>query len=112
MDKSFVTFEGGVSRHGEHGVNYMMTSVETGDGLVELYAEIRLPDDVEDENGDRVSPVSEDYGYMALKRAILELAERYDITPEMLKFWYDGQEETLEDDAHVTISAVTEIRDI
>lgn len=65
-----------------------------------LYAETTLPEDIIDEYGERTSPVSEDYGYMALKAAIIALAKDHGIDPDSLSFWYDGQEQHLSDDAH------------
>ena len=76
-----------------------------------LYAETILPDDITDENGDRVSPVDEDYGYIALKTAIINLAKEHGINPESLVFWYDGQEQFLSNDARVECDVRAEWRE-
>lgn len=69
-----------------------------------LYAETTLPEDIIDEIGERVSPVSEDYGYMALKAAIIDLAAANGIPADTLEFYYDGQEDFLTEDARADVA--------
>lgn len=80
-----VQFEAGISRHGDYGVNYLISSP---DADVVLYAECALPEDA-----------SDDYGYLTLKAEILRQAAAEDIDPSSLSFWYDGQERSLAADA-------------
>lgn len=74
MSKYEVSFLGGESRNSSEAVNYMIADV---DG-VELYSEIVLPDDED-----------EDYGYDELKGEILQQAQDAGIAADDLKFWYD-----------------------
>lgn len=76
------------------GVNYMLS--EDGN----LYAEVLLPGE----------EVKEDYGYMALKNAILKLAEENGVPTEDLVFWYDGQEQYLSDDARLEVEVKSDYR--
>ena len=80
-----VQFEAGTSRHGDHGVNYMISLPVSGNSF---YAEVPVPDGA-----------SDDYGYLALKAEILRQAAAQGIDAETLSFWYDGQEQFLEADA-------------
>ena len=75
-----------------------------------LYAETTLPEDIVDEYGERTSPVDEDYGYLALKAAVIRLAEAHGIRADYLEFWYDGQEDYLSDDAGAECDVRTEYR--
>ena len=79
-----LSLEAGTSRHGDHGVNYLLGC----DGTHTLYAETPVPDGC-----------SDDYGYMALKADILKQAEERGLPADSLSFWYDGQEDMLEEDA-------------
>ena len=76
------------------GVNYMLS--EDGN----LYAEVLLPDE----------EVKEDYGYMALKDAILKIAKENGVPTEDLVFWYDGQEQYLSDDARLEVEVKSDYR--
>ena len=75
-----------------------------------LYAETVLPEDIIDEDGERVSPVGEDYGYFALKAAIVELAKAHGIDAADLVFWYDGQEQYLSEDARAACAVASDYR--
>lgn len=79
-----ISFESGESRHGTHGVNYML--YRSGDVI--LYAETPVP-----------GGVSEDYGYFALRAEVLRQAAEEGISADRLVFWYDGQEKHLSADA-------------
>ncbi len=86
----------------------MKVQFEAGDGMNfmksedgRFYAEVKVPHDIIDEYGDRISPFSEDYGYMALKKALSRLS------PE-LEFPYDGQEMYLSEDAFVDVDVEVE----
>ena len=86
MKRIFIQFEAGESRYTESGaVNFMIAQPDSD---VDLYAEIAVPDGV-----------SDDYGYLSLKSAILEQANDMGIPADALEFWYDGQEDHLEPDA-------------
>ena len=85
MDAPMVQFEAGTSRHSDAGVNYL--KCEAGDTV--LYAETEVPEGA-----------SDDYGYLALKTSIEEQARAAGIDPLRLTYWYDGQEDNLEEDAH------------
>lgn len=80
-----VQFEAGTSRHGDYGVNYLISKAPEAT----LYAECAVPEGA-----------SDDYGYFALKEAILKQAKEAGLPLDNLSFWYDGQEEHLEPDAH------------
>ena len=75
--------------------NVTVNAMTSTDG--NLYAECVWPDGTE-----------EDYGYMALKAAIIDLATAHGIDASTLVFWYDGQEQYLSADAKdmsITVSA-------
>lgn len=114
----YVQFEGGISRHGNHGVNYMLA-----DGF---YAEIPLPDARDILEGDELAEfeemdeyyqdkwysdhVSDVYGYKTMKRAILtELAKR-GLPTDDIAWWYsEDEEKSLEEDADVDEPVLVEI---
>ena len=60
------------------------------DSGIAVYA-IAVPDE----------PVDEEYGYFALKEAIIKQAAEKGIEKERLAFWYDGQEQYLSKAAKV-----------
>lgn len=70
-----VNFYGGESRFSEKIVNYMLADARG----IELYAEIEVPDDVDDEF----------YGYDELKKEILAQAIDKEIDIKQLNFWLD-----------------------
>lgn len=75
-------FEAGSGKH-FNDVNYLF-----GDnGKCRIYAEVECPVDA-----------SCDYGYLPLKRAITSVCKEIGIDDDM-EFWYDDQEDLLEDDA-------------
>ena len=82
-----IQFEAGTSVHGDYGVNFLFSP----DKDRTLYAECPVADGC-----------SDDYGYMALKADIIAQAAEKGIT-EPLEFWYDGQEQYLEDDARADV---------
>lgn len=98
------------SKHNEEDITMKITFTADGtcnimiseDGA--MYAETTLPEDVTTEYGEKVSPVDEDYGYMALKAAILDLAAAHGIAADTLSFTYDGQEQYLSDDARADVT--------
>lgn len=92
MDAPAVQFEAGTSRHSDAGVNFL--KCEAGDMI--LYAETEVPEGA-----------SDDYGYLALKASIEEQAKAAGLDPLRLVFWYDGQEENLEEDAHAACTVRT-----
>ena len=98
-----IQFQSGPGVFFPGSVNFLLSE----DGT--LYAETRLPEDVADEFGERTSPVSEDYGYLALKRAIIMPAERHGVG-NGLCFQYDGQEQYLDADADAECDVRTEWR--
>ena len=80
-----VQFEAGQGRHVSGGVNYLICP-----DIPDLYAEVPVPEGA-----------SEDYGYLTLKSMILKQAQELGIRSDSLRFWYDGQEQFLADDATV-----------
>ena len=80
--KMKIQFEAGEGRHFDGGVNFLIGESE---GLT-VYAEVEVPDDA-----------SEDYGYITMKNKIL--SELTEAQKAGIKFWYDGQEQFLADDA-------------
>lgn len=83
-----VQFEAGTGRHFDN-VNFMIGTV---DGI-EIYAEVEIPEGA-----------SEDYGYLTMKKAILEKL------PELkADFWYDGQEQYLAEDAEADAEVYLDI---
>lgn len=85
MEKIEIGFQAGEGRDIHGGVNYMINND------YDLYAEIAVPDE----------PVDEEYGYFALKEAIIKQAAEKGIEKERLAFWYDGQEQYLSKAANV-----------
>ena len=85
-----IQFEGGISRHGDHGVNFLIA-----DGI---YAEIRIPE----EN------VSEDYGYLTMKRAIQDELAKRGLPTDDIRWWYDD-DDNLEPDAIADAPVLVEI---
>lgn len=84
--KMKIQFEAGTSRHGDYGVNYLISSpIENSI----LYAETAVPEGA-----------SDDYGYFALKAEIIRQAAAEGIPADQLSFWYDGQDGSLAADAH------------
>lgn len=75
-----IQFEAGPGMHFEGDVNYLLGQ---GDGE-RLYAECRVPEGAE-----------EDYGYMAMKIALIQIIEAHGYKAEDFKWWYDGQEQYL-----------------
>lgn len=88
-----VTFTAAPGKHFSEDVNCM--SVQT-DSFT-LYAEVIWPAGTE-----------EDYGYHALKAAILKDAAALGIDPAELSFWYDGQEQYLSADASAACDVYTD----
>ena len=88
-----VSFEAGTGVHFNGGVNFMHSE----DGW--LYAETPVPDGA-----------SEDYGYIALRDAILKLAAVHGVKQEEIEFPYDNQEEYLEQDANAECDVYAEWR--
>ena len=83
-----IQFEAGQGQHFD-GVNLLRGEA---DGY-SIYAEIEVPEGA-----------SEDYGYLTMKKAILEKI------PELkADFWYDGQEQCLADDANVDCEVYLDI---
>lgn len=74
MEKVLVEFCGGESGKSNEAVNYMLAVI---DG-VELYAEIGVP-----------AESDEEYGYDDLKAEILRQAEKQHINSNLLTFWFD-----------------------
>lgn len=81
-------FESGEGRHFAGAVNYLISTDRS------VYAECSVP------NG-----ASEDYGYIALKNAILGNYQG----AEELSFWYDGQEQFLSADACAECEVYVEV---
>jgi hypothetical protein len=79
MAKVF-SFEAGQGNHFGGGVNFMLYQ----DDSCKLYAEVAVPEEA-----------SEDYGYLAMKKALLPLALKHGIG-----FAYDGQDDALAEDAN------------
>ena len=83
-----IQFEAGTGKHFD-GVNLLRGEA---DGY-SIYAEVKVPEGA-----------SEDYGYIAMKKAILEKL------PELkADFWYDGQEQFLAEDADVDCEVYLDI---
>ncbi len=53
--------------------------------------------------------VSEDYGYLTLKKAILKEWEKLGKDKDVLSFWYDNQEQYLAADASADVEVSIEI---
>ena len=85
-------FEAAPARHFDKDVNILHTFDDDT-----LYAECIWPEGTE-----------EDFGYFALKDAIIELAAAHGIAAEQLHFQYDGQEQYLSADAKAAASVYTE----
>ena len=86
-----IQFEAGEGKHFD-GVNLLRGEA---DGY-SIYAEVEVPEGA-----------SEDYGYLTMKRAILEKL------PELkADFWYDGQEEFLAEDAEADAEVYLDIYEL
>ncbi len=85
-----LSFQSGEGRHFNGGVNFMIGK----DAGVILYAECPVPEGA-----------SEDYGYITLKQAIEAKIEGRGLD---VRFWYDGQEQYLEPDAHADCETWTD----
>lgn len=86
-----IQFEAGTGKHFD-GVNLLRGEA---DGY-SIYAEIEVPEGA-----------SEDYGYITMKKAILEQL------PELkADFWYDGQEQFLAEDANVDCEVYLDIYEV
>lgn len=86
-----IQFEAGQGQHFD-GVNLLRGEA---DGY-SIYAEIEVPEGA-----------SEDYGYLTMKRAILEQL------PELkASFWYDGQEQFLAEDAEADAEVYLDIYEL
>ena len=81
-------FEAGSGRK-YSGVNFLAGE----DDHLSIYAEVEIPEGA-----------SEDYGYLTMKRAILERLPDAGLT-----FWYDGQEHLLAQDAAADCPVYLEI---
>lgn len=86
-----IIFEAGTGRHFPGGVNYLLSI----DG--KLYAECPVPDGA-----------SDDYGYLTMKNALLSA---YKGDPDILVWWYDGQENLLAPDASADCEVYVEVED-
>ena len=75
MTRVKVEYTVGMARDGIGAVDYMLAEVETGSGVVTLYAEAPASDDGE--------------SYDALRLEILEQAAEEGITEDRLLFYYD-----------------------
>ena len=88
MTMNKIQFEAGQGQHFD-GVNLLRGEA---DGY-SIYAEIEVPEGA-----------SEDYGYLTMKKAILEKL------PELMAdFWYDGQEQYLAEDAEADAEVYLDI---
>lgn len=84
MKKTAVLFEGGTTRIGDKGCNYMLANAVNADGdEVELYAEYEAPENMTEDDVydfDRVS-------YPALKDEIIRQAEENGVDVDSLEFY-------------------------
>lgn len=80
--KMEIQFEAGTDASGRD-INYLICLDDR-----DLYAEIPVP-----------QGASEDYGYLTLKEEILRIAAEKGVDAADLRFWYDGQEQSLAPDA-------------
>lgn len=86
-----ISFEAGEGRNFSGSVNFMKST----DGTI--YAEVSVPDGA-----------SEDYGYMTMKKAILDNYAGND----SLSFWYDGQEQYLAPDSEAETEVYLDIDEL
>lgn len=93
INKIYMQFEAGTDASGK-GINFL--SGENED--ISIFASIEIPKD---------KKVSEDYGYIGLKKAIIKNVSN-DIA-KMLVFQYDGQENHLHPDAEASENIKVEI---
>ena len=100
MEKFKVDFQGGETRYGNSGCNYMLCNAiidEDGDEIeVELYAEVSCDDyndecTIENKYGETEFDVDkfDEISYPILKENIINQAKEYGISEEQLKFWWD-----------------------
>lgn len=88
---NIIRFEAGQGQHFD-GVNLLMGEV---DGY-HVYAEVEVPEGA-----------SEDYGYITMKKAVLEKL------PDLKAiFWYDGQEQFLAEDADADCEVYLDIYEL
>ena len=81
-------FEAGIGRKYD-GVNFLIGETDN----MSVYAEVEVPEGA-----------SEDYGYLTMKKAILER-----LPDAGIEFWYDGQEQFLAEDAAADCPVYVEI---
>ena len=84
-----IQFETGTGKHFTDCVNFLVGEV---DGY-HIYAEVEVPEGA-----------SDDYGYIAMKKAILEHLK--------VDFWYDGQEQYLAEDAEADAEVYLDIYEV
>ena len=89
-----IQFEAGSGTHFEGDVNYLISV----DSDIRLYAECPVPDGA-----------SDDYGYLTMKAVLVDAYKAAGGDPSLLEFWYDGQEQFLEDDASADCKVYIEI---
>ena len=54
---------------------------------------------------------SEDYGYLTMKSAIMTELDLREIDTEEISFWYDGQEQYLNEDADAEADVLIDVTD-
>ena len=92
-----IQFAAGEGIHFSGPVNYLIDTEAIG-GRYSIYAECLWPDGTQ-----------EDYGYITLKKAILDEMEKRNLKTDDFSFWYDGQEQFLSDDANADCEVYVDI---
>lgn len=83
MKKTTVLFEGGKTRIGDNGCNYMLANAVNADGdEVELYSEYEAPEDLTEDMVDEFDRES----YPVLKAEIIRQAEENGVDVDSLEF--------------------------
>lgn len=99
MQRFSVEYSGGPSRYGNKGVDYMLVCCLNRAGEeVELYDEFVIDGAVDDlgrplfVDGDWNKEFdAETYSYDILRKSILEQADKSDVDPDTLAFFYDQE---------------------
>ena len=77
-----IQFEAGTGVYFYGSVNFLANEDRS------MYAECSVPEGA-----------SDDYGYLTLKNALIDVVKAAGRNPAVLEFWYDGQENRLAPDA-------------
>ena len=93
-----IQFELGEGIYFRGPVNLLINQRETGFPPKSIYAECPVSEDVSDY-----------YGYITMKKAILQEMEKRNLKINNLEFWYDGQEQFLPSDASADCEVYVEI---